>query len=389
MQQDYLLYGFLLLPLYHLFTLVVLVKNLQWMASKVNKPIASVAPTYLISICIPARNEQASIAKCLESIVEASKVFPQTIPIYVLDDHSDDNTAAIITEMMKYFPQIKLLKGQPLPATWRGKNWACHQLSTNVETDFILFLDADVRITKALFQKIYSTFEQYPAVGMLSFWPEQVLNDRYQNVVIPWIYRALLTHLPSVYQHQKPIWMPSYFYRKFKHLFAAANGQCICFRRETYHAIGGHKAVKNEIVEDICLSKTLLSANYSTKILSGKDAISCQMYDTDAQMFEGFRKNFFVGFGKNLTLFIFAGLFHWVMFVLPLMLLFISDYRLIAASSLLIAMVTDFILKQHFNWPKWTVPLHFSGVFWFTVLAYRCVVDHLTNTAASWKGRKL
>jgi len=387
MQQEFLFYGFLLLPLYHIFTFVVLVRNIQWMHPKIWDNLNIKDYEASISICIPARNEEASIGNCLTSIIKATEAKP--VPIYVLDDHSEDTTAQIVSSLAKFHPSIHLVNGIQLPEGWRGKNWACQQLANQVSTDYILFLDADVSITENLLPRISHSFRQNSAVNMISFWPEQQLQDKQQFVVIPWVYRALLTHLPSVYQFKKPIWMPTYFYAKLKYLFAAANGQCICFKRQAYLAIGGHDSVKNEIVEDICLSKVMLKKGYATKILSGKDSISCGMYATDEQMFEGFRKNFFVGFGKNIPLFVFAALFHWTMFLLPILLLFFPPFQLIALYSLTIAIATDMLLKHHFGWPKWTAFIHPLGVFWFTKLAFRCVLDHLTNTPTNWKGRKL
>lgn len=387
MQQDFLINSLLLLPLYHLFTLVVLVRNIQWMHPKEWGKLEHLTANNAFSICIPARNEAYSIAACLNSLLEATKNAPVTI--WVLDDNSEDNTSAIVTDIALNNPKVNLIKGKVLPDGWRGKNWACFQLASQVTTDYMVFIDADVIINNALLLRLEHAFSSNKTIGMVSFWPEQQLQTSLQGIIIPWVYRALLTHLPSIYQYKRPLWMPTFFYNKFKFLFAAANGQCIAFRKETYFKIGGHNSVKNEIVEDICLSKKMLSQGYSTQILSGKGAISCRMYETNQQMFEGFRKNFFVGFGKNTLLFIVAALFHWVMFLLPFLLIFYTPFRAIAISSILMAILTDFILKWHFKWPKWTVIAHPFGVLWFTNLAVKCLKDHFTNTSANWKGRKL
>lgn len=388
MQQDYLIYGFLsLLPLYHLFTLVLLVLNIRWMYPRGWHNLSTKEYDRSISICIPARNEEASIAQCLISIIKATRDKP--IPIFVLDDHSEDRTASIVKELQKDNVQITLIRGKELPLGWRGKPWACYQLSQQVTTDFILFLDADVQIENTLLPRITHSFRKNSSIGMVSFWPEQHLKDTYQKWVIPWVYRALLTHLPSLYQHQRPSWMPLNFYKRLKHLFAAANGQCIAFKKQDYLAINGHQSVKNEIVEDIWLGKSMLKKGFSTQILSGRDSISCKMYDTDEEMFEGFRKNFFVGFGKNVALFVLAGTFHWLMYLIPFLLLFHPTTLPFAICGIIISIFTDLLLKSHFKWPKWTSLFYPLGVIWFSKLAVKCINDHRSNTSASWKGRKL
>ena len=93
----------------------------------------------LVSICIPARNEQDNIQGCLESLRKQD--FPH-FEIWVLDDQSSDQTANIVQTVAQQDHRIHYMKGKDLPEGWTGKNWACHQLSHRARGDIFIFTDA-------------------------------------------------------------------------------------------------------------------------------------------------------------------------------------------------------------------------------------------------------
>ena len=88
-------------------------------------PIGRTRQRPLVSILIPCRNEQEHIAACLDSILE-QKYSP--LEILVLDDHSEDNSALILSHYANRHDNVTIIQGDSLPEGWTGKNWACHQL---------------------------------------------------------------------------------------------------------------------------------------------------------------------------------------------------------------------------------------------------------------------
>ncbi|MEO6788580.1 MAG: glycosyltransferase, partial [Chthoniobacteraceae bacterium] len=100
----------------------------------------------LVSILVPARNEQRSIEECVGSLLRQD--YPNC-EVIVLDDHSDDATGAIVERLFANAAgehsglKTRLLHGQPLPEGWTGKNWACHQLAQAARGEFLFFTDAD------------------------------------------------------------------------------------------------------------------------------------------------------------------------------------------------------------------------------------------------------
>ena len=99
----------------------------------------------LVSVLIPARNEEGNIKRCLYSLIDQSY---KNLEIIVLDDDSDDQTYSIVKDISKNFSSIKLIKGERKLNGWTGKNWACHQLSKFAKGDFLLFIDADTKLQK-------------------------------------------------------------------------------------------------------------------------------------------------------------------------------------------------------------------------------------------------
>ncbi|MDP3442140.1 MAG: glycosyltransferase family A protein, partial [Ignavibacteria bacterium] len=96
-----------------------------------------------VSILIPMRNEENNIGECLNSVLDQSY---NNYEVIVLDDNSEDSSAAKVNTIINDKNKLSLLQGAPLQAGWLGKNWACHQLSQKASGNYLLFIDADVTI---------------------------------------------------------------------------------------------------------------------------------------------------------------------------------------------------------------------------------------------------
>ncbi|MFA7129360.1 MAG: glycosyltransferase family 2 protein, partial [Sphaerochaeta sp.] len=94
----------------------------------------------LVTIAIPARNEEANIVRCVSSLMQQSY---KHIEILVLDDNSTDATAKLVEELALTDTRIHLLKGKPLQDGWRGKLYGMQQLFEESKGKYILYTDAD------------------------------------------------------------------------------------------------------------------------------------------------------------------------------------------------------------------------------------------------------
>lgn len=345
-----------------------------------------------ISVCIPARNEEHTIGTLLNSLEKQTYT---NYDVHIMDDQSTDRTYDIAKSYYKKYPHIFFVhSGKEKADDWLGKPWACHQLSKKCDGDIILFLDADTELKPNMLQKVTDTFEHYQ-LDMFTVWPKQKMKTFWEQTIIPMVYYSLLTVLPSIYVYRDPRWMPNFFRKKFRDKFAAACGQCIGFKKDVYHSIGGHESVSNKIVEDVKLAKIVKKNGYVLRMFHGIGSISCRMYRDKKEIFEGFRKNFLAGFNYSIPLFIISGILHLIVFVLPFIAFFISFFTLnpaiffLSVASISLILIQRLILSIWFEQNPAYSFTHPIGVLWFQYLAIVKIWDHLSGKTISWKGRKV
>ena len=212
---------------------------------------------------IPARNEEDNITELLHSIIQQSY---SNYELFVLDDQSEDQTTGVVEALSTKNRKINLISGKPLPEGWLGKNWACFQLAQHARGEVLLFLDADVRLSpNALEAALYQM--QKNNVVMLSCFPTQKIDSLGEWLIVPLMNWLLLSLLPL----KAVVSLP------YKSL-TAVNGQFILCDKRAYNAIGGHKAVFDQVVEDMEIARKLKVGGYRIMTALGHDAITCRMY---------------------------------------------------------------------------------------------------------------
>lgn len=265
-------------------------------------PISTSPSSPLLSICIPARNEGAVIGRTISTLLDQSHF---NFELLILDDQSTDQTAAVVAVYAQQDSRVQLLEGRPLPAGWLGKNWACQQLGQEADGELILFTDADVRWRPGSLTALLHT-RQATAADLLSVWPTQITGSWSEWLVVPLMKFAVLNYLPLVGVHHSP-WP----------IFAAANGQTLLFTRPIYQKIGGHTAVKDQIVEDVALAKAVKSAGGRLRLVDGGSMIAARMYTSWSQVRRGFGKNILAGHADSVPFLILSTVWHWAAFVVP------------------------------------------------------------------------
>jgi glycosyltransferase involved in cell wall biosynthesis len=247
----------------------------------------------LVSVLIPARNEAGNIGSLLRSLSEMRHPHAHvSLEVIVYDDMSDDNTADIVNEWCKKDSRIKLLSGGVLPAGWLGKNHACHQLAMISEGQYLLYLDADVIITKDLIMAALAHFTKYN-LALLSLFPQQIMKSFGERITVPLMNWILVSLLPLILTRASS-W-PS---------FSAANGQFMLFDADIYHRHRFHEEVRHHKVEDILIFRMMKQKGMKVQTLLGNGLIRCRMYAGFKDAVQGFSKNVFEFFGNS----IFAGM---------------------------------------------------------------------------------
>lgn len=236
-----------------------------------------------VSAVVPARNEEAVIAECVESLAGQ----PQIIEILVVNDHSSDRTAEIVRGLTAKIPELRLLEAPELPAGWVGKNHAVSVGAQAAIGEWLLFTDADAVHWPASAAKALRTASETGAV-LVSYSPEQVIESWYERAVIPYVYSRLSRkfNFDEVNSPKSPA--------------AAANGQFILIRRDIYEAVGGHARIAGEVLEDVALAKQVKKAGYRIWFGSGRGTVRVRMYRSFEALWEGWRKNLYTLMGGSL-----------------------------------------------------------------------------------------
>jgi chlorobactene glucosyltransferase len=255
-----------------------------------------------LSILIPARNEAAVISQTIGSLL--AQKYPN-FELLLLNDQSEDETGAIATKIAGGDARFRLISGEPLPPGWLGKNWACHQLNQAASGDWLLFADADVRWEPDAVASLLALAEK-EQVDLLTVWPTQRTQSWAERLVVPLMAFAILSYLPILPTHYTP-W-PA---------FAAANGQCLLFRRKAYDLIGGHAAVRKNVIEDITLAKQIKTHKLRLRLADGNRLVSCRMYQNWPEVRAGFAKNILAGHGGSIPFLLLSTVFHWLVFLVP------------------------------------------------------------------------
>jgi len=237
-----------------------------------------------VSVIIPARNEEANIARVVHSLAAQQGVRE----ILVVNDHSQDRTAEILDGLKAKIPGLQVLETDTLPEGWTGKSYAAATGARAATGDWLLFTDADTQHQPGSLAFLLERAER-EGVDLLSLSPGQTTRTVWENAVIPLIYTQLarLYRFEDVSDPASPA--------------AAANGQYVLIRREVYDRVGGHEAVRGAILEDVELARRVKSTGGRLLFLPGGAWVSTRMYASLAEMWHGWTKNLYLLYGRNVT----------------------------------------------------------------------------------------
>lgn len=334
----------------------------------------------MVSILLPARNEERNIATCVQSLL--AQEYPD-FEVLVLDDQSTDNTRSILDEIARTNPKLTVLDGQISTDGQMGKSWACAQLANHACGELLFFTDADT------FHKPHTLKTAVTALigedaALLTGYPHQEVDSWGERLLVPFFSWAMICF--------NPLWLA---YRLRLPGLSNAVGQMMLFRREVYFTIGGHRGVRASIVDDLALVRQIISSGFRWRVANISDLISCRMYRGSLEAYNGFVKNFYAAFDFRLLPYLFAFLWLTVVFWFPLIVLFLSvlGYAPLAhLGDLFVCMVLS-LLVWMIPYLNFQVPFYLAFFYPKTMLAIITVaLQSLRHTIAgniTWKGRDI
>ena len=299
------------------------------------------APDTTLTVVIPAFNEAHNIEACVASAL-ANQAPCRDWSVLVVDDESTDATVENALRAGSAASHFRLIQAGPRPANerWVGKNWACSKAVEQLSSEWLLFIDADVRLKPDALQRALAQALDEQA-DLLSLAPRLSCGCLAEWMVQPIMASLLGLGFPILETNDpaSPV--------------AFAAGPFMLFKASTYRQIGGHRALAGEVVEDLALARAIKAGGHRLRYLLGLDAVDLRMYSNLAALWEGWTKNWFLGLDRDPVKALGAASVVVLMFSVP--------WLLLPASLLLL----------------WLQPLLASAWWWLMALASLAILQQL------------
>ena len=330
----------------------------------------------LVSILIPARNEAGNIAGTVRAALASTGV---PVEVIVGDDHSSDDTAAIVTGLGD--PRLRLAPVPDLPEGWTGKNHACAHLASQARGRRLLFIDADVTLEPQAAAAL-SAHARATGAALVSAVPRQRMDTLGERLTVPMINFLLVGYLPMPLMRRLP--NPS---------LATACGQLVLFDAQAYAATGGHGAVRAFLHDGVRLAPIFRRAGYRTDLVAGARIATCRMYDGFPAAWAGFSKNAHEGLATPRALPLWTallGLGH----LLPVLLVLAGLFGLLPPEAawlgglaLALSLATRAAITVATREPAATILLHPASIAVALAIQWNVLLRRERAGAATWKGR--
>lgn len=346
-----------------------------------------------VSVIIPVYNEVDNIRDCVKSILDSTSLLDDKFEVWVVDDESTDKTLEIIKHFQEQLNdlRLKILPGEPRPTQrWMGKSWACTQAAKLAFGEFLLFIDADVRLKPRAIETVVQT-AQSKQIDLLNCIPQVVCKSLVEYLVQPLIFINLFVCLNSVAVKDP------------KNKTAYAAGPFMLFQSSSYKQIGGHEAVASYAVEDVALARLIKANGLKLQHFRGANLAKLRMYPSWASLWEGWTKVMYLGAQRNLWLMLALALvminiysIPWLVLVIILGNFFFIGWQtldLLAICLALIAILLQYNLRtlavQAFRCSCKYWWLNALGGLLVAAIAIASVIKTETGWGFTWRGRKL
>lgn len=326
-----------------------------------------------VSVIIPARNEATQIGGVLDSLQTETQWVKEVI---VVDDNSEDGTATIARER-----GARVIRLDRLPRRWMGKPWACWNGAVQATGRILLFLDADVRIQPGGVGRMLDWMERQ-SVACMTIQPYHQMRRTVEQLSA--FFNLLVVGASG--------WgLPDRFFRGLRGAF----GPCLLCTKQAYQAVGGHRAVKGELLENAQLVKRFQAKKLAVIGSTGRGVVHFRMYpDGWGQMVKGWGKTFAAGAGSTPARLLWANV-AWLAGAVSLLMEMTSLFTggtksvpfLLAYAGYAGQWLWAFRKVGNFQW--WTAVLFPIPLLFFLMVFTWSLWNHWTGGQMAWKGRMI
>jgi chlorobactene glucosyltransferase len=357
-----------------------LIANIHFLRSARQRAMAQqLLPDPRVSVLVPARDEAATITACIQSLLAQED---PDMEVLVLDDGSTDGTSEQLDALRELIPQLLVIHSRENPPSgWNGKSYACWRLANRARGDWLLFTDADTVHSVTSIRQGLAYALAHSAV-LVSVLPRQDTVTWSERLIVPFI----LDFLPLIGLDLRAVWRGTS--RR-----AAANGQYLLVHAASYQAVGGHASIRGALVDDFALAERFRSHGYTILLVDGADMLSCRMYTSFREVWNGFSKNLvgvLVSPREQTHTMWQAPLFAWgyaSLFVIPFWRLVRGPDRWLAACEVAWLSVVRGIATHHVRRSLGEVITTPLAAWSVMAIGLGALYRHLIRREISWKGR--
>ena len=257
----------------------------------------------LVSLVIPARNEARNIERCVRSALDAR--YPR-LEVIAVDDHSTDDTGAILRRLASGDARLRVVVPPPLPPGWFGKQWACSAGAEASAGELIGFFDADTEQSPDLVARVVNAIRSRGA-ELLTVAGSQELGSFWERLLQPQVFAIMLTRYGGTESVNDSCRASD----------KIANGQCIFVWRQAYQDTGGHGAVRDKVAEDLAMAQLYFKAGRRSFLVLGMTQLSTRMYTSLRELVAGWGKNLYAGGRDSAPFGAFGRLIYPLLLVAP------------------------------------------------------------------------
>jgi len=333
-----------------------------------------------VAAIVPARNEAENIEKTLRSL--AAQEYPGEFSIIIVDDHSEDGTAALAQKAAHESgasQRVKLHSAASLAPGWTGKLWALNegvQVASELKPDFLWFTDADIEHAPDTLRRLVYRAEKdsLDLASLMVLLQAETFPERL--LIPPFLYFFLMLYPPRWISDPNAS-------------TAGAAGGCILLRRNVLAPIGGIASIRGEVIDDCALARAVKKNGGRIWMGLTRASFSLRGYGTFPEIRNMIARTAFTQLHYSILFLVLALAGLFVTFLLPWF-SFLSgeDPAWFLASTAICLMTVTFGVTVRFYalpWP-WALTLPVAAAYYGYATCVSAV-RYWLGRGGQWKGR--
>jgi len=320
-----------------------------------------------ILVLAPMRNEAENIFEFVSALSSQSGL--SKLAVVLINDSSTDKTLEYMREAIRHDSRFSIMDSPALQSGWLGKVSALHSGYLSAQAEYIVTLDADVRLKPNALVRSINQLDDLK-LDFLSPYPRQIAKTFSEKLVQPLLHWSWMSTVILRLAEKSP--------RKST---AVGNGQFFVVRKSALDTVGGFASVSNQILDDIELARSLIAAGFKGVVTEGSAIASTRMYSSFDEIRQGYGKSLWKAFGGVFGSVI-ASLFIFTTGVLPVILA-AQGYLIGFLIYLLITLTREISALRSRSNPLYAFLHPLSSL----LLIYLICYSWLRRGRIQWKGR--